>query len=311
VDRDPALVIVSGRSRRASDPQRRQALVEAVVEAARSRGHARVDVVPAGGPAHVGEAVAAAVANGVRLVVVLGGDGLVREAAGPLVGTQASLAIVPGGTGNLLASALRIPRGPRAAVRVVAEGLPRRIDGGQALWSTPAGPNGPEAFFVACGVGLDARLVRAASARAKRRFGIAAYMGAAVTSVADLRPRPTRLTVDGAVHETRSIVVLVANAGELIPGLLRPRRAVQPDDGLLDVFVVHGGLAGSLLGTLELLASSGPRRGRAGMRLLAHEVRVEVEPSEPAELDGDVVGASPLDARVVPGALHVIAPGRD
>jgi diacylglycerol kinase (ATP) len=304
-----ALVIVSGRSRGPTRPEQRQELVRSVVEAVRSRGHDRVVVVPAAGGAQVAEAARSAVADGARLVVVIGGDGLVREAAGPLTGTEASLAIVPGGTGNVLASALRIPRDPMAAVRLIAQGVPRRIDGGVASWTAAGGDAAQEAFFVACGAGLDARLVAGASLAAKRRFGIAAYMGAALASVGDLRPRETRLVVDGAVHETRSIVVLIANAGELIPGLLRPRRAIRPDDGLLDVFVVHGGMVGSLHGTLELLASTGPRRGRAGLRLEAHEVMVEIEPAEPVQLDGDVLGTSPLEARVVPGALSVLAPG--
>ena len=305
-----ALVVVSGRSRRTADASARQALVDGVVAAVHARGHAEVEVVQAAGPAMVDSAVRDAVLSGATLVVAVGGDGLVRETAAPLAGSAASLGIVPAGTGNLLASTLRIPGSTAGALRVLAHGVARRIDQGIAAWE--GGPDGPGrgSFLVACGAGLDARLVGGASVAAKRRLGIAAYMGAALASAADLRPRATRLVVDGVVHETRSIVVLVANAGELIPGMLGPRHPIRPDDGLLDVFVLRGGIVGSLQGTVELLAAAGPGPGRAGMRLQGRTVRVEIETAEPIQLDGDVLGVSPLEARVVPGALRVLAPER-
>lgn len=306
----PALVVVSGRSRLAGAPVARAALVDAVVAAVRARGHGPVDVAVSEGAAMVDRAVRAAVVGGAALVVAVGGDGLVREVGGALAGHRVNLGIVPAGTGNLLASALRIPGATQEALRIIAEAEPRRVDQGIATWAGGAAGAGSGSFLVACGAGLDARLVGRASHDAKRRFGIAAYMGAALATAADLRPRPTRLVVDGTVVETRSVVVLVANAGELIPGMLGPRHPVLPDDGLLDVFVVHGGILGSLRGTLELLAASGPRAGRAGVRLQGREVRVDVAPPVPIQLDGDVLGASPLEARVVPAALSVLAPPR-
>jgi diacylglycerol kinase (ATP) len=303
----PALIVVSTWSRGLADPLRRAALVAAVVAALGERGHATVETLESTGPAQVEAAVRGGLEAGATLVVAIGGDGTVRQAAAALSGSGVPIGIVPRGTGNLLASSLGLPRSTAGALDVLRRGHPRAIDHGLATWAAGAGgAAGSGPFVVACGAGLDARLVASASQESKRRFGIAAYMGAAMASVADLRPRPTRVVVDGRPHETRSVVVLVANAGELVPGLLRPRSPVVPDDGLLDVFVVHGGIVGSIHGTLELLAAGGPGIGRAGLRLQGREVRVEVAPPEPAQLDGDVVGVSPLEARVVPGALHVL-----
>ncbi len=286
----------------------RRSLVDRVVSAVRARGHEPVEVALAGDGPMIRSTVADALGRGVTLVVAVGGDGLVRETASPLSGGPASLAIVPAGTGNLLSSALGIPRDTAGALQVLAAGMPRTIDQGTAAWEGTTGGPGSGRFLVACGVGLDARLVAGASDAAKRRFGIAAYMGAALATAGDLRPRPTRLTVDGAVQDTRSVVVLVANAGELIPGVLGPRHPVRPDDGLLDVFVLHGGILGSLRGTIELLSARGPGAGRAGLRLQGTSVKVEIETPEPVQLDGDVLGTSPLEARVLPGALSVLGP---
>ncbi|HYM84839.1 MAG TPA: diacylglycerol kinase family protein [Candidatus Dormibacteraeota bacterium] len=323
-DRGRALVVISGRARLAGDPGARERLVDEIVGAAHRRGHRDVDVLLAEAPAVAEAGVRDATAAGATLVVGVGGDGLLRAVATPLTGSTAVLAIVPSGTGNNLAAALGIPHVHAAALRVLADGVVRRIDHGLASWSAASSIRRPgegadtergvetaavvSPFLVACGAGLDARMVGGASAEAKRRFGLAAYLGSALAAAGDLAPRPTRLVVDGRPIETRSVVVLVANAGHLLPGLVRPRREIVPDDGRLDVFVVHGGVVGSVRGALELLASAEPGVGRAGMRLLAEHVLVEVDPPEPVQLDGDVMGWSPLLARVAPGALSVIVP---
>lgn len=255
-----------------------------------------------------------AVEGGVGLVVAIGGDGTVRDTAGVLAGSAIPLGIVPAGTGNLLAATLGVPRDAAAALAALRDGEPRSIDLGEASWAGAATgePAGSSAFVVATGAGLDARFLAAASAEAKRRYGIGAYLAAALAQATDLRPRPTTLVVDGQRHETESIVVLIANAGELIPGLLRPRLPVRPDDGWLHVFVVRGGVVGSVIGALELLAAGEAGRTATGSasRFSAREVIVEidVDPPDPVQVDGDRVGAGRLEARVRPGAVRILVP---
>jgi diacylglycerol kinase family enzyme len=304
----PFLVVAEGASRLA-DPRRREAVVEAAVAVLAARTGAvprvRVTVSAAAGRAAVGEAVAA----GAPLVVVAGGDGSVRTAAAVLAGTGIALGIVPGGTGNLLAAALGIPRRPERAVAALAAARERPIDAGRV---TVGVGGAPLPFIVATGVGFDARVMAATTDRRKRSIGIGAYFATAAAVALRARPFPVRVVVDGVAHETDALAVLVANAGELIPGLLRPRLPLVPDDGELDVLVARGrGLAGGTRAALELLA--GRRRhaavGAYAARFAGRRVEVLAAPDEPIEVDGDVVGAGRLVAEVVPGALRVLVPG--
>jgi diacylglycerol kinase (ATP) len=178
--------------------------------------------------------------------------------------------------------------------------------------SIPAGSIPESPFVVATGVGLDARFLAAASREAKERYGIGAYLAAALGEARDLRPRPTLLTVDGELHELEAVVVLVANAGDLIPGVLRPRLPIRADDGRLHVFVVRGGIVGSVVGALELLAAgdTGWTGSGAALRLSATDVRVEMrgQRPDPVEIDGDRVGVGWLEARLRPASLDVLVP---
>ena len=304
----PFLLVAAGSSRLAS-PSRRDSLVSDAAAALEARwGSApavRVTTSAADGLAATREAIGA----GAPVVAVLGGDGSVRTAAAALGGSGIALAIVPGGTGNLLASALGIPRRPEQAVAALAGARERAIDVGLASVGSTPGPATP--FVVAAGIGFDARVMAATTDRRKRSLGISAYFATATSIAARIRPFGVRIVVDGVVHETDALAVLVANAGELIPGVLRPRLPLVPDDGLLDVLVARGrGALGGSRAALELLLGRGLHSaiGPYAARMAGSRIEVEAEHDEPVEVDGDVLGVSRLVAEISPGAVRVLVP---
>jgi diacylglycerol kinase family enzyme len=151
----------------------------------------------------------------------------------------------------------------------------------ESLGRTDA-PESPDALFaVACGVGLDARVMAGATVKLKRRLGFLAYVVATIDQAAKLRPVHFRIDVDGEIHEVEGLVVLIANCGDIIPGVVGPRQAIDPTDGLLDVIVIRGsGLASGLAGSAEALLAVGarPRIGTRSLRFLARRVRVDADP---------------------------------
>ena len=127
-------------------------------------------------------------------------------------------------------------------------------------------------------------MIAGTSREMKRRYGVAAYFMAASRLLPQLAPLPTTLEIDGVRTELESVVVLVANCGEAIPGLLRPRLPIAPDDGLFHVFVLpRGGIIGGIRGAMELMtaASHGISPSGHAVRLVGREVRVEVTPAGP------------------------------
>ena len=326
---DPALgtLIVSPLASRIRDERVRLRIVGKTTEALRARGCREVVVVEAGESGLILQAAETAVRDGSSVVAIAGGDGTLRDAAGALAGTGVAMGIVPCGTGNLYASSIGVPRNLDRAVAALATGVPRAFDMGEvrleaprtaagaedaaaaAADPTPAPPPGSMPFLVACGTGFDARVITATSRDMKRRYGVAAYFLAASGLLEHLTPSPTVLTIDGVRTELESVVVLVANCGEAIPGVLRPRLPIDPADGLLHVFVLpRGGVLGGIIGALELMTAAAAGRSPSGaaMRLAGTRVRVEVVPAGPTEVDGDPFPVASLDARIHPGALSVI-----
>ena len=304
------LVVLNPHASRLHDPETRAALTRALVKAVERRTGLTPDVAE-GTVEEARIAFADAASRRPSLVVVAGGDGSVRQAAAALDGTGIPLAIVPCGTGNVLANGLRLG-GPAAMARALPTAVERVVDLGRVSWGVdPTTPEGRETFVVACGMGLDARIMAGTDRHLKRRSGFAAYVASAAREIVRPRPSEFRVEVDGDVTELTGLAVLVANAGELIPGLLGPRHAIDAGDGRLEVLVLGGRNAlGAARGGLELLLRTDGPHGGVALRGSGRHIRVHAVPAQPIQIDGDVHGRGWLDAHVVPGALTVLVPPR-
>jgi YegS/Rv2252/BmrU family lipid kinase len=262
-----------------------------------------VEVLATGGPGDARRLAEYGVAQGVDTVAVFGGDGTTMQAAAALVGTDVALGVIPGGTGNLLAGNLRIPAAPARAARALAQGRTRRFDLG-----CMERPGGPQYFAVACGAGYDALVMAGTMSEHKRRWGIAAYVATTLKLMGELRSSTHLITIDGTEYEAHAATVLVANCGEVIPPLVQLRSGIAPDDGLLDVIAVRAdSLPEAVRAVWDLL-----REGARSEALVGYgrgrEVRVESEPVQPVQLDGEPGGVTPFEARVVPGAISIVVP---
>jgi YegS/Rv2252/BmrU family lipid kinase len=248
---------------------------------------------------------ARAVSHRFDVVVAVGGDGVVLQVVQSLAETQVALGIVPMGTGNLLATNLGIPRRHAPAVDVVLGGGSRRIDLGRLSVDGKR-----HAFAVACGVGFDAEVMKATGKGQKDRWGKLAYVASAIRKSGRVRNVVHELTIDGVHTTTEAAQVFIANFGRT--GLaFEPRLEVQPDDGVLDVMVVRasGPLPGLLAGWEALRqADLGESSAGHAFRARARKVRIETEPSRLVEIDGSVVGTTPIKVTVRPAALTVIVP---
>lgn len=243
----------------------------------------------------------------VDVVVAVGGDGAVSQVVQALAGTQVDLGIVPLGTGNLLAGNLGIPRVREQAIDVVLAGGRRRIDLGQVTIARKR-----KVFAVACGIGFDAVVMKSTGKRGKRRWGKLAYVASAIKNHGRVRNVSHEITIDGVRSTTEATQVFIANFGGM--GLpIEPRLGIHPDDGALDVIVIRasGPLPGLLAGW-EALRQRHLGESSAGhiFRARAKEVKIETHPPRLVEIDGSVVGVTPIKASIRPAALTVIVPAK-
>jgi diacylglycerol kinase (ATP) len=242
------------------------------------------------------------------LLIVAGGDGTINDAVNGLgkagFPEGVTLGILPAGTGNDLAATLCIPGDPDEAEDVIRQGRVRTLDVARVR-----SEGIEERFFINVATGgLGAEISDANEGELKKRWGKLSYLRASLEVAKDFDVKELDLYLDGELHRTRAVNVVVGNCRYAGGGWLAAPRA-NPEDGLLDVVIIEKlGLAD----LLQLAPASMARAdylGKEGVfSARAKEIRVETQPPGGLDftVDGEVVGDEPARFSVVPGALKVI-----
>jgi YegS/Rv2252/BmrU family lipid kinase len=238
--------------------------------------------------------LARAGAGSADAVFVLGGDGTLMEVAGALAHSGIPVGALPGGTGNLMASALGVPRDVAQAVRLLLRGTPRRFDLGCL--------SGTRYFVFAAGLGLDAQMVRRTSVRQKRHLGMSGYVFATIRTALRLESFELEADVDGVIVRERAVLALVANAGSILGGLFQLGPDVRPDDGQLDLCVFLPRTVGDLFAITWRVWRRDFRPDRRMRFVRGRTIRLASVPVQPVEADGELVGETPVVVTVEPGA---------
>ena len=248
----------------------------------------------------VGEVVRGRLTEGFDLVIAAGGDGTVSAVINGLIGTLIPLGIVPFGTGNLLAKELNIPQEIKDAVAVISNSpCSKKID---------AMKIGKRVFVLNASAGYSPIILRNTTTAQKNRFGNLAYVANAITHLFRLRFRGFEITIDGKLHTSRAVECIVFNSGALARTMYPKGPDVKLDDGHLDIWVL------SVKTVLDypryLFYALKGRPGRLLTPLVKAEKTVSVKSriSMGVQADGDVIGKTPLEIEIIPGALTVLVP---
>lgn len=253
-------------------------------------------VVMTTGIEHGRSEAAAAAAEGAR-VLVMSGDGLIGQVGGALAGTGATLGLIPGGRGNDLARVLGIPADTEEAVAIVAAGVTREIDVGEA--------NGARFLCIAsCGFDSDANRIANEAQRVK---GPLVYAYAALRALAAWKPARFTLSADGEAFAVTGYTVAAANSQAYGGGMFIAPDA-QLDDGLLDVVAIGDVSKRRFLqGLPAVFRGEHIARPEVSVRRCA-ELRIEADRPFVVYADGDPVAELPATIRVLPRALRVLVP---
>ncbi|MEU6735345.1 diacylglycerol kinase family protein [Streptomyces physcomitrii] len=324
-----------GRGARAARP---------VADLLRTAGHRVRTVVGKDAAEAVGKA-RAAVAEGTDALIAVGGDGMAGLALQVVGGTEVPLGLVAVGTGNDLARSLGLPlRDPRAAaleltrvlavpaaepLRATPVDLGRVSTGTAGTGGTGPGAEGPEAtdpggaapgsagaspgsaaagpgtwFGTVLASGFDSR-VNDRGNRIRLPLGRFKYDLAILAELAAFRPIPYRIRLDGGeVREIEATLVAVGN-GPSYGGGMRICAGADMHDGLFQVTVVGEASRTDLLRVFPRVYQ-GTHLDHPSVTV-HRAARVELAaPGVTAYADGDPVGALPLTAECVPGAVRFL-----
>jgi len=286
-----ATIVANPRARgmRRFDPQRALRRLEA-------RGfEPRLDLPDS--PEGTAEAAAHAAERGDAFVFVLGGDGTVRLAAGELAGSDSALAVLPGGTANVWAKEAGIPRNLHRALDAHLDGQQVSMDLGRA--------NG-EPFLLMVGIGWDAQIAATVTPQLKRRLGVLAYVLHGLPMLHRLRTADTAWAADAA-SSTEDVGLIVVSNTRLYGGILTFSLEASARDGQLDACIFAPRHAPEALRhAIKVVARR--HAGDTGVRELRTPHFEVTTPGIPVQVDGDVIGETPIMLTVEREALRMSVP---
>ncbi|HXC74013.1 MAG TPA: diacylglycerol kinase family protein [Sphingomicrobium sp.] len=294
---DTAVLINRSGGAAARDPD----IAKTVAAALEAAGvPARVELID-GGECEV--RAKAAAERGDELLIVGGGDGTVAAAAAALVGTGTRLGVLPLGTLNHFARDLAIPTDLGDAAKLIASGVERRVD--------VAEMNG-RIFINNSAIGLYPLMVIDRDVQ-RKRFGRSKRLAMIVASVRTLvrfHHRRLTLTVNEEAEARIDTPLLFVGNNEYRLDIAAAGQRERLDDGRLCVLVMRKKTRrGMIAASIRALVN---RTRRDDMVELdgVERLRVASRRSHLAvSLDGEVLRAAPpLDYRIRPKALRVIAP---
>lgn len=234
------------------------------------------------------------------MVVSAGGDGTIHEIINGIAGSNLLLGVLPMGTANVLAWDLGLPLDPLAACEVLKFGRERTIDLGRS--------SDGRYFSCMAGVGIDAQIVREVPTIAKGIFGGVAYLVSGIGTLIHHGLTELSIGMDGRPPVVGYATVICNSTHYGGRYKLCPNAII--DDGWLDVAILQKRDSLALLrSSLSVIMDNRPHKEtisftRARMVLVSAPHRTLVQ------LDGDIIGTTPIGISIAPRALRVMAPAQ-
>ena len=242
---------------------------------------------------------------GAGLIVAAGGDGTLNEVVNGLADDfgSARLGLIPLGTGNDFARSINVPADLDAAIGILREGRVRTLDVARATFGDGS------RYFINMAAGGFSGLVSEKADEVKDRWGPLAYLRAAVGVLPELQGFDATFLIDGSDGRERlkleTYNVVVSNGRYVAAGIpVAPQSRL--DDGRLDLMLVP---TASLREMAILLPQVLLGRHTESDRLIFREITSLEIASDPAmafNVDGELIGETPVRFEVLPRALRVV-----
>lgn len=265
---------------------------------------------------HAVELVIYALKRGFRNFISVGGDGTLHEVVNGIFYQkevpvdEVTLAVLPAGSANDWTRMYKIPKDYDRAVDTIIEGRTVRQDIARIEYSQ-AGVRNSRYMVNVAGIGLDANICyRCNIAKNKGDSGEMAYVKAAFKALLGRTCTPAKVVVDGRSFFSGKMFSVAFGIGKYSGGGMMQVPDAVADDGLVNVMVAAKVSKIKFLLLFKCLFKGIIYKVKEVSHIMAKRVTVITRRPDRVEIDGEVVGTTPMTLEVIPQALRVVV-GRD
>ena len=257
-----------------------------------------------------------ALINGTTRVIAVGGDGTLSEVVngyfdheGRAINGAASIGLLPSGTGSDFRRSFGLIN-CGDSIRTVLSSEARLIDVARAEFNDHNGARTSRFFINVASFGLGGDVSSSVN-RWRNSLphwigGRARFIAAAVAAVGRYRNVRVSLRLDEREIQINSNLIVVAN-GKFAGGGMMLAPNAELDDGLLDVIVTDDATRWDVIKELPRIQRGRHLRNPKVAELRAREVSIDSEEPMAVDLDGEMVGYTPVNITLFPASIQFIA----
>ena len=253
-------------------------------------------------------AIETAQRSGAQRILVSGGDGtLARTITAMLtMGDPLPVAVIPTGTANVVAGDLHLPRRVYPAIELALSAA--HVHWWDAGQLQPSG----DYFTLRVSAGHDANTLALVNKRAKSTYGTLAYIIPGAVEILRMEPVSFTLTIDDQAPLRLSGITAFVAATSRMSGQMGfyLSNQTRTDDGVLYAGVLHPQrVFANLPRVLQHMALEAANFDEiVTLFPVKHHVRIDSDTPQRTQIDGDLLGHTPLVANVRPRAVPFITP---
>ena len=232
------------------------------------------------------------------IIIVAGGDGTINEVINGMVNSKASLVIIPFGSTNVLASELGIPDNPKEAAELITEGKKIKMDLGYAQTNKES-----RYFSMMLGVGPFAQVIKDMTPEFKKRWGRFAYPFGLIKLLFTYRWHKIYVK-----HKVDSLgyFVIMANI-KYYAGEYQIADKADIRDGLLDLVIINRKKPWDIIVLIFSFTIGKLNKYLRKEYFQTKEADISSHHKMQIQVDGEVLGIAPVNVKIIPKALNVIA----
>lgn len=249
--------------------------------------------------------------GGYRKIIAVGGDGTMNEVingcfrqnACPT--TDLKVAIITVGTGNDWGRMFDIPLDYEEAIKLIAREKTIRQDTGEVFYFQ--GTRRLKRFFInMAGLGFDALVCRNTNIQKdKGKSSKASYLLSLLKSLFMYSYTSTEINIDGRIIQNEVFTISLGIGKYSGGGMLQTPFAV-PDDGLFDITIIKRLRKGEVIRSLKKLYNGTLLDHPKIEGFKGEVIAIDSDPLIHLEADGETLGHSPIEFRIIPRSINVV-----
>ncbi len=262
-------------------------------------------------PMHAADLIVDHATIGYRKIIVVGGDGTMNEVVNGILtqktvqSTDITVGMIPVGTGNDWMRTYNIPKGYSQAVEVLKKGRTVVQDAGTVSYFNSRKKE-TRYFINMAGLGFDALVAQKTNAdKIRGRGNPMLYFANLISSLFVYKSCGTNVIIDGNVIKEKFFSISIG-IGQYNGGGMQQAPDAKTDDGLFDITMIKDISKLSVIAGVRRLYDGTIKKHKRVMAVVGKHVIVESDQPILLETDGESLGHSPFEFKIVPKSVKVI-----